>query len=117
MKNLKITAPTGYEIEKGKEMSSFLFSMLGKTIMEFDYMPLLDEKYIYLYHPKSHELLAQIFLERKSLLLNYLLIWSVFENRFGLEHDQIVDFISGWVKSNIGWKGMAPCYLVLESNI
>ena len=119
MKELKITAPEGYEIDKDKstfehiifkekqdkekEMSDFLFSMLNKTIRE-----MTDKDKVTYYRASDNEWLFQCDCKNGILWVRYSLIWEVFETRFGLKYDQIRDFIAGWVEVNTEWRGLAP---------
>jgi len=91
------------EINKEKEMSDFLFSMLNKTIRE-----MTDERNVTYYRASDHEWLFQQDYKNGYLWVRYTLIWNVFENKFGLNYNQIRDFISAWVKKNTEWRGLAP---------
>jgi hypothetical protein len=119
MKELKITAPEGYEIDKEKstfdhiifkeklskekEMSDFLFSMLKKTIRE-----ITDEKKVTLFRPEDNEWLVQLDYKNGYLWVSYSLIWKVLETKFGLNYDQIKTFIAVWVEANTEWRGLTP---------
>jgi hypothetical protein len=91
------------EIDKEKEMSDFLFSMLKKTIRE-----ITDEKNVTLFRPEDNEWLVRLDYKNGILWVQYSLIWEVLETKFGLNYDQIRDFIAGWVEVNTEWRGLAP---------
>ena len=91
------------EVDKEKEMSDFLFSMLNKTIRE-----MTDERIITHYRASDNEWLFQQDYKNGYLWVRYSLIWNVFENKFGLNYEQIRDFISAWVEKNTKWSGITP---------
>jgi hypothetical protein len=89
--------------DKNKDMSDFLFSMLKETKAV-----ITGEKEITHYDLKTNEWLVQEDYKNGKLWVRYSLIWSVFESKFGLNHDQIRDFIKVLVETNLGWKGLTP---------
>jgi phage antirepressor YoqD-like protein len=90
------------KVSKEKEMSDFLFSMLKETTAK-----ITGEKGITHYNLKN-EWLVQEDYKNGYLWVRYLLIWSIFESKFNLNYNEIKEFISSWVESNTGWKGLTP---------
>jgi hypothetical protein len=117
-KEIKINVPDGFEIDKenssfelikfkpkqdkNKEMSDFLFSVLKETTCK-----ITGEKRIEFYN-KNNEWLIQQDYKNGRLWMNYYRIWSIFESRFGLNYEQIKEFIGCWVEANLGWKSLTP---------
>jgi hypothetical protein len=119
-KQIKIEAPIGFEIDKDKssfelivfkpkaidktkEMSDFLFTILSKTESK-----ITNEKEITHYIIGTDEWLIQQDWKNGRLWVRYSLIWQIFESRFGLKYGEIRDFIGSWVETNLGWNGLTP---------
>jgi hypothetical protein len=86
----------------GNEMSDFLFSMLKETKM------VINNGMIINYRLSDNEWLIQQDYENGYLWVRYSLIWSVFETKFGLNYQQISDFIKGWMKKNTEMGPLTP---------
>jgi len=85
---------------KEKEMSDFLFSKLKEMTSR-----ITGEKEVTYYDSDGKWFIQQDF-KNEKLYVSYNQIWSVFESKYGLNLDQIKDFIAAWVETNLGWKGM-----------
>ena len=124
-KEIKISVPDGYEIDKdnssfelikfkpiiNKEMSDFLFSMFNNTVCKITGEKEITYYKLDGYNPNNNsssnnQWLFQQDWKNNKLWIRYTLIWHVFEERFGLKYDQIRDFISAWVETNPNWKGL-----------
>jgi len=135
-KELKINVPEGFEIDKDnssydliifkpinneedkyKAMSDFLFKMFNNTVVK-----LTGEKELTYFRldgydvnkPNSNVYLFRQDLKNGILLVRYQLIWQVFKERFGFNHNEIRDFIRDWVETNLNWKGLTP---INENNL
>jgi hypothetical protein len=91
------------EVSKEKEMSDFLFSMLANMESE-----ITGEKETTFYRKSDHGWLIKQNYKNGYLKVRYSLIWSIFEERFNLNYNQIIQFIQGWIETNTGWKGLTP---------
>jgi hypothetical protein len=85
---------------KEQEMSDFLFSKLKEMTCK-----ITGGKEVTYYDSDGKWLIQQDY-KNKKLYVSYRKIWSVFRSKYGLKYDQVVDFISSWVETNLGWKGM-----------
>jgi len=144
-KEIKINVPDGFEIDKdnstfelikfkpvvnkednkSKEMSDLLFSMFNNTVCKITGEKEITYYKLNGYNPNSddNEWLFQQDWKNGRLWVKYSLIWKVFEERFGLNYDQIRDFIQDWVETNLNWKGLTPekdnwfSYCLVETNL
>jgi hypothetical protein len=91
------------EISKEQEMSDFLFSILKETTTK-----ITGEKEITHYKTGTEDWVIQQDYKNGQLWVQYYLIWSVFESKFGLNYNEIRDFIAGWMETNTGWNGLTP---------
>ena len=128
-KEIKINVPDGFEIDKdnstfelikfkpiikeidkSKEMSDFLFSMFNKTVAKITNEKKITYYKLDGYDPNSddNQWLFQQDWKNGRLWVRYSLIWQIFEERFGLNYNQIRDFIQDWGKTNLNWKGLTP---------
>ena len=128
-KEIKINVPDGFEIDKdnstfelikfkpvvnkedkNKSMSDFLFQMFNNAVCKITG----EKELIYYkldgYNPNSdnNKWLFQQDWKSGRLWVKYSLIWQIFEERFGLNYEQIRDFIQDWVETNLNWKGLTP---------
>ena len=128
-KEIKINVPDGFEIDKdnstfelikfkpvvnkedkNKSMSDFLFQMFNNAVCKITG----EKELIYYkldgYNPNSdnNKWLFQQDWKSGRLWIRYTLIWQIFEERFGLNYEQIRDFIQDWVETNLNWKGLTP---------
>jgi DNA phosphorothioation-dependent restriction protein DptG len=99
------------EIDKTKEMSDFLFAMLKETTAK-----IVEEKII-TFCDKNDEWLIQQDYKNGYLWVRYFLIWKVFEEKYKLNHQEIKEFIQGWMETNTGWKGLTPVVEVLFASL
>jgi hypothetical protein len=101
------------EIDKSKEMSDFLFEMFNNTVAKITGEKEITYYKLEGYNPNNNsnsnnQWLFQQDWKNGRLWVKYTLIWQVFEERFGLKYEQIRYFISGWVETNLNWKGLTP---------
>jgi hypothetical protein len=87
---------------KEQEMSDFLFSKLKEMTCK-----ITGEKEVTYYDSDGKWFIQQDF-KNEKLYVSYNQIWVVFRLKYGLNDDQIKDFISSWVETNLGWKGLIP---------
>jgi len=90
-------------VDKQKEMSDFLFSILNHTIRD-----IAGDKLVNHLRLSDHEWLFQQDYKNGALWIRYSLVWSVFESKFHLNYDEIKTFIASWIDSNTEWKGLTP---------
>jgi hypothetical protein len=126
-KEIKINVPDGFEIDKDnstfelikfkpvvkeidkyKSMSDFLFEMFNNTVAKITNEKEITYYKLDGYDPNSddNQWLFQQDWKNDRLWVRHTLIWQIFEERFGLNYDQIRDFIQDWVKTNLNWKGL-----------
>src|SRR3989304_5142583 len=84
--------------DKTKEMSDFLFAMFNETTMK-----ITGDKEFTFY--KDEEWIFQQDYKNDTLWVSYHVVWQVFEEKYGLNYQQIKDFIAAWVCCNTEWKG------------
>lgn len=96
---------------KEQEMSNFLFSMLNGTIMKFT-----GEKEITYYRASDNEWLFQQDSQNGYLWVRDFLILPVFVKKFNLNHQEIIDFIEGWIEINTKWQKLTPKIWVSNFN-
>ena len=108
------------EIDKNKEMSDFLFSMFNNTVLKITGEKEITYYKLDGYNPNNNnnnQWLFQQDWKNGRLWIRYSLIWQVFEAKFGLNHEQIRDFIGAWVETNLNWKGLTPVRLFLSNEL
>jgi hypothetical protein len=122
MNEIKINAPEGFEIDiknstlevikfktilkldklKEKEMQDFLFSVFNNSTLK-----ITGEK-ITTFYNENNEWLFKLDYKYNYFLIIHSLIWKIFEDKYGLNYNQIRDFIGAWVKINLGWEELRP---------
>lgn len=95
--------------DKNKEMSDFLFATINGCKMK-----MTGEKEITYYNSNNVWIIQQDY-KNGNLWIRYSLIWEVFEKKYKLNYEQIRDFISSWVETNLNWKGFTPVRLQIEA--
>jgi len=89
-------------IDKGKEMSDFLFEFFNNKVNK-----ITGEKQVTYYNDKG-QWVYQLDYKIGVLNVEYHRCWSVFEFKYNINYQEIKDFISSWVETNLGWKGLTP---------
>ena len=89
--------------DKTQEMSDLLFGMINKCERH-----MTGDRRVTYY--KNDEWVIQQDYKNGYLWISYSLIWKVFEEKYGLNYQQIKNFIQSWVETNTEWKGLSPLY-------
>jgi hypothetical protein len=90
------------EKSKEQEMSDFLFSKLKEMTSNITGIKEVT------YYDADNKFLIQQDYRNERLYVSYHRIWSIFESKYGLNYNQIRDFIAVWVETNLGWKDLTP---------